>query len=67
MATAKDKNAKKWIHHYKHMERGIHGPYTQFSNHMNNMVEAIVITQKEQLHGQVGTKPDITEPLDLPS
>ena len=48
------------------MERGIHGPYTQFSNHMNNIVEAIVITQKEQLHGQVGTKPDITEPLDLP-
>ena len=41
--------------------------YTQFSNHMNNMVEAIVITQKEQLHGQVGTKPHITEPLDLPS
>ena len=49
------------------MERGIDGPYTQFSNHMNNMVEAIVITQKEQLHGQVGTKPDVTEPLDLPS
>ena len=67
MATAQHKNATKWNQHYKHMERGIHGPYTQFSNHMNNMVEAIVITQKEQLHGQVGTKPDITEPLDLPS